>query len=205
MVAALLIEGGNICRNSEGCIGVDPVGGLGELHLIRAEWRAVRLLAPRLVWRTETNDGAHCDQARSLVGDRPIDGAIDRLDVVAIFDARGVPAVGIKALQHILGPGGGGWPVELNKVVIPEIDQLVELQVPRERRGLRGDPLLQVAVGDDGEDTVINHRVSWAVELFGEAALCDRHADAVGESLAERAGGGLNAGGQAELWVPRCE
>ena len=77
--------------------------------------------------------------------------------------------------------------------------------MPRERRGLRGDPLLQVAVRDDGEDTVVNHRVPWAVELCGEAALCDRHTNAVGEPLAERASGGLNAGGQAELWMPWCE
>ena len=93
----------------------------------------------------------------------------------------------------------------MNEVVIPEIDQLAELQVSRERRRFGGDPLLQVAVRDDGEDTVINHRVPWSVELFGEAALCDRHAYAVSESLAERAGGGLDAGGQAELWVPRRE
>ena len=142
MVAALLVEGGNICGNCEGCLWVNPVGGFRELHLVRTEWRAVRLLASRLVWRAETNDGAHCDQARSLVGDRPIDCAIDRLDVVAIFNACGVPAVGIEALQHIFRPGGGGWPVELNEVVIPEVDQLAELQVPRERCGFGGDPLL---------------------------------------------------------------
>ena len=42
----------------------------------------------------------------------------------------------------------------------------------------------------------------WAVELFCEATLCDRHANAVGESLAERARGGLDACGQAKFWVP---
>ena len=41
MVAALLIEGGNIGRYRKGCLWVNPVGGLGELHLIRAEWCAV--------------------------------------------------------------------------------------------------------------------------------------------------------------------
>ena len=74
--------------------------------------------------------------------------------------------------------------------------------MPRKRCGLSGDPLLQVTVGDDGEDAVVNDRVPWAVELLGEAALCDCHTNAVGEPLAEWAGGGLNAGGQAELWVP---
>ena len=75
----------------------------------------------------------------------------------------------------------------------------------RERRGFRGDPLLKVTVGDDREDAVVNDGVPWAVELFGEAALCDGHTDAVREPLAEWAGGGFDAGGEAELWVPRRE
>ena len=45
--------------------------------------------------------------------------------------------------------------------------------------------------------------MAWAVELLGEAALCDRHADAIGEALSEWASGGLHARGQAELWVAR--
>ena len=49
VIAALLIEGGNIGRYDKRCVGVNAVGGLGELHLIRAEWRAVRLLTPRLI------------------------------------------------------------------------------------------------------------------------------------------------------------
>ena len=203
MIAALLIEGGNISRHCKGRLWVNAVGGLRELHLVRTERCAVRLLAPRLVRRTKADDGSHCDEAWSLIGNRPINGAIDRLDVVAILNASGVPAVRVKTLEHIFGPGGRGWPIELNKVVVPEVDQLAELQVPRERRGLRGDPLLKIAIRDDGEDAVVNDGVSWAVELLGEAALCDRHTNAVREPLAEWAGGGLDAGGQAELWVPR--
>ena len=41
VIAALLIEGGNIGRHCKGCLWVNTVGGLGELHLIWAEWRAV--------------------------------------------------------------------------------------------------------------------------------------------------------------------
>ena len=102
VIAALLIEGGNISRHCKGRLWVNAVGGLGELHLIRTERCAVRLLAPRLVRRTKADDGSHCDEARSLVGNCPINGAIDRLDVVAILNASGVPAIRVEALQHIL-------------------------------------------------------------------------------------------------------
>ena len=74
--------------------------------------------------------------------------------------------------------------------------------MPRERCRLGGNPLLQVAVGDDGEDAVINDGVPWAVELFSESALRNRHADTIREALAEWAGGCFNASGQSELWVP---
>ena len=42
-----------------------------------------------------------------------------------------------------------------------------------------------------------------ALERGGEAALGHGHADGVGDALAERAGGGLDAGGVAELGVTR--
>ena len=68
-----------------------------------------------------------------------------------------------------------------------------------ERCRLGGDSLLQVAVGDDREDAVVDHRVSRSVELCGEAPLGDRRADAVRKPLAERTGGRLHAGRESEL------
>ena len=65
---------------------------------------------------------------------------------------------------------------------------------------LGGDALLQVAVGHDpvrrGGRSIV---VAGPVELGGEAALGDGHADRVGEALAERPGRRLDAGRQAVL------
>ena len=59
-----------------------------------------------------------------------------------------------------------------------------------ERDRLLADAFHQVAVGGDHVGLVIDHVVA---ELGGEMPLGDRHADRVGEALAERAGGGLDA------------
>jgi len=63
--------------------------------------------------------------------------------------------------------------------------------VARERNRLLADALHEVAVRRDDIGAVIDHV---GAEFRGEMALRDRHADRVGEALAERAGGGLHAG-----------
>ena len=48
---------------------------------------------------------------------------------------------------------------------------------------------------------MIDHRVAGAIEARREMRFGDRHADRVGETLAERPGGGLDAGGFASFGV----
>ncbi len=67
-----------------------------------------------------------------------------------------------------------------------------------------GDALLDVAVGDDRVDEVVERRLARrgvGVEQAALAARGHRHADGVAEALAERAGGGLHAGRQPVLGV----
>ena len=71
---------------------------------------------------------------------------VDRVEVVAVDDALGLPAVGGEARGHVLGPGHLRRSVELDEVVVVEDDELAEAQVPRQARGLGGDALLEVAV-----------------------------------------------------------
>ena len=72
-----------------------------------------------------------------------------------------------------------------------------------ERGGLVRDALHQVAVAGDHEGAVVDDLVPRAVEARGEVPLGERHADGVGEALAERPGGGLDARGVAVLGVAR--
>ena len=83
--------------------------------------------------------------------------------------------------------------VDRDLVVVVEVDELAEPEVAGDRRGLGRDALHQVAVGADRVDAVVDDLVARAVEALGEEALGDRHADAVREALAERAGRRLDA------------
>src|ERR1035437_3011559 len=77
--------------------------------------------------------------------------------------------------------------------------------MPRQRRGLGGDPLLKVTIGADGVHEMIDQVVARPVELSREAALGNRHPDAVRESLAERSGGPLDTLGMSMLGVAGSE
>ena len=67
---------------------------------------------------------------------------------------------------------------------------LLSLQMAGERDRLLADAFHQVAVGGEHVGAMIDDVLA---ELGGEMPLGDRHADRVGEALAERAGGGLDA------------
>ena len=123
--------------------------------------------------------------------------------VLAVLDTLGVPAVGVEAGQHVLRPGHRGGAVELDVVVVVERDQLAQPEVAGEAGGLGGDALLEVAIGAEGVGPVVDDLVAGPVELGGQPALGDGHAHRVGEALAQRAGGGLDARGHAELGVAR--
>ena len=84
--------------------------------------------------------------------------------------------------------------VDGDVVVVPEQHQLVELEVTGERDGLMADAFHQAAVAAEHIGEVV---LQIAAELFFQLALGNRHADGIGNTLAERAGGGFDAGGMA--------
>ena len=137
-------------------------------------------------------------EGRSSVRARRMAASIAPTSVPSLT-RQGVPAVGAEAVQDVLAEGHRRRAVELDLVVVVEHHQLAEAEVPGEAGGLRRDPLLEVAVGADGVGPVVDDLVARPVELRGEAALGDGHADGVGHALAQRTGGRLHARRHAEL------
>ena len=133
------------------------------------------------------------------VGDRRVDG----VDVVAVDSGDDVPAVGLEALRRVVDEPGRDRAVDRDAVVVVDRDQLVELPGAGERAGLVADPFHQAAVAEEHVGVVVDDVVAVAVELGGEELFRERHADGVGEALAERAGRRLDAGRDAELGMAR--
>ena len=85
--------------------------------------------------------------------------------------------------------------------MVIEADELTETQRPRQRTGFVGDPLHQTAIAHKHPGIVIDNVVAGTVKLRRQRALGNRHADGVGQPLAKRAGGCLDAGSIAVFRV----
>ena len=124
--------------------------------------------------------------------------------VVGPVDGLHVPAVGLVARPHVLGERDVGVVLDRDPVGVVDDGQVAEPLHPGDGRGLGAHALLDVAVAAQRVDVVVERgravgRVG--VEQAALAAGGHRHADRVADALAERAGGGLDAGGVAVLRV----
>ena len=82
---------------------------------------------------------------------------------------------------------------ERDEVVVVEDDELAELEVAGERDRFLADAFHQVAVAADAVGEVVDDRLVVAVVDGAEMRFGDRHADGVGDALAERPGRRLDA------------
>ena len=176
---------------------------LGERHFLHSERAAVRGRGPGLVRGPVSDRRPHGDDRGPLLlrdggPDRRVDGIQIR---VAVLDAQHLPAVRLVPAQDVFREGLRGWAVERDVVVVVEIRELAELQVPRERPRLRRDALHQVPVSHEGESPVVDDFVARPVVALGEEPLRDRHAHGVGRALAERPRRRLDAWRQVRLGV----
>src|SRR5665213_2194312 len=111
---------------------------------------------------------------------------IDRREIVAVRDRLDVPAIGLKAARAILGKCDVGSSRQRHTVVVIEVDQLAELQMARERRGLRRDALHQVTVTDDPVGEMVDDLEAGAIVRGSQMRLGYRQTHAVAEALAQR-------------------
>ena len=154
--------------------------------------------------RAETDCRADVDDVRLVLdGLRDFDGFVNRFNVVAIVHDLNVPAVGFVTLGAVFGEGDGGVAFDRNMVVVVQVKNVVELQMAGQRRRFARDAFHQIAVGDDAEDCVVDDLMSGAVEIGREIFLGHRHANPVGETLAQRAGRRFDAVGVAIFAMAR--
>ncbi|CNV47090.1 Uncharacterised protein [Mycobacterium tuberculosis] len=174
-------------------------------HLVVAQRRAVRLAGVHQVRRRIADDGAQRDE-RGPVGDRLRigDGLLDADDVLTALNLLHVPAVRAVAGRGVLTQRDVGVVLDRDLVAVVEHDEVAQLLDRGQRRRLRGHPFFDVTVGGDDIDVVVEGagaRFGVRVEQAALVARGHRHPDRRRQSLPQRAGGDLNAGGVAELRV----
>ncbi len=191
--------------------GVQTHRGLGGRGLLGAQRGAVDLAAVLLAGRGPADDGPQGDEGRpaGLLAGRTQRG-VQRGHVLHVGTGRGpvdllhVPAVRPVARHHVLGLGDLGVVLDGDVVVVVEDDQVAQLLVTGQGTGLVADALLQVAVGGDDPDRVVEGALTGSGLRVEQAALTaggHGHAHGVAQALAERTGGGLHARGVPVLGV----
>ncbi len=143
--------------------------------------------------------GRRAEADPGLAGDQPRLGAVgfgrrqrlrNRLGIVPV-DGKGGPARGLEAGDLVFAGREAGRAVNRDAVIVEQHDQLAEPEVARERDRLLADALHQAAVAGDHPGVMIDDRVAQAgiQKAFGE-----RHANGIGEPLAERSRRRLDTG-----------
>ena len=171
----------------------------GGGHFLVAQSRAMGGRGALLVGGAEADDGLAGDQHR-LAGH--LGGGKCRGDLggVVAVDARHGPAGGGEAGQLVGRVGQRNLAVDRDAVVVPQDDQIVELQVAGQRDGLLGNAFHQAAVAGQRIGLVAHQIIA---EAGIQVALGHGEAHGVGEALPQGAGGRLDAGGVAIFGVAR--
>ncbi|MNQ60098.1 hypothetical protein D3C85_743670 [compost metagenome] len=176
--------------------------GGGDLGI--AQRSAVALFLAGLVRRAEADGGLAADQGRPRgFGAGGLDGGLDLVGVVAVDVADHLPAVGLEALRRVVGEPALDFAVDGDAVVVVEGDQLAQAQGTGQRADFMADAFHHAAVAEEGVGEVVDDGVARTVELRAQHLLGDGETDRVGNALAQRASGGLDARGVAVFRVAR--
>ena len=125
------------------------------------------------------------------------------IGVMAVDGRDDVPAIGLEALRRIVGEPAFDMAVDGDAVVVPEGDQLAQPPGAGQRTGFVRDAFHQAAVAEEDVGAMVDDLVARTVEFVGQQLFRHRHADGVGDALAERSGGGLDPRRVAVFRVPR--
>lgn len=123
--------------------------------------------------------------------------------MVAVLNDLDVPAVGLVALGNILSEGNVGVTVNGNVVVIVDADEVAELEVASQRRGLARDTLHQATITEEAVGVVVNQVEARLVEGGGSVSLGHSQTNSIADTLTQRASGDLDTGSIVSLGVAR--
>ena len=142
--------------------------------------------------------GDHGRQGGFLL--RQFNGREDCILIVPVYGLN-VPAGGFEARALIFGSGNVGFAVNGDFVVIPQNDQLAQLQVTSQGDRFLTNPFHQAAVACDHVCIVIDQLAS---KTRGKPLFSHGETNGIGDALPQRPSGGLDAFGVAILRVSRC-
>src|SRR5262245_10481956 len=155
------------------------VGTLRQPDLFLAQRFAVRRTRVLLVRRAVGDVTVDDDQGRSIARalERP-ERALEHLEIIGVADARDVPPEPDDARGHIIAVRQRRVALDGYVIVVVDPTEVVEFEVSCQRGGLAGDPFHHAAVAAQSVYVVVEQIEPRTIEVAGQPALGDGHADA---------------------------
>ena len=209
LLGAALAQLAGVCDDLvvdvEAALRIEAQDLLGGSNFVIAQRSAMNAAGIHLIRGRVADDGLHADEGRALglclCG---LDGLLNSYDVFAGFDRLDVPAVGLVAGDHVFVESNIRIVLNRDAVIVPEDNQVAQLLRTRQGRGLSGYALLQVTIGSDGVDVVVEGRLAGRCLWIEKPALlsCGHgHAHGGSQALAKGASGDFHAIGVVHLRV----
>src|SRR5690606_13330940 len=113
-----------------------------------------------------------------------------------------VPAVAFEAARGVIGKPRINLAVDGDAAVIVEDNELGQRKRTRQRADLVRDAFHEAAIAYKYVGEVVDDVMTFAIDLLGHQRFGQGHAHRVGDTLPQRTGRGLDAGGDADFRVP---
>ena len=165
----------NVLIDVEMLLGIEAEDFLGGSDLVFTQGSTVDTAGVHLVGRWVADDRLDANKRwAGGFGAGGFSGSFEGLNVFAGFHGLHVPAIGLVALDHVLVEGNIRIVLNRDAVVIPKDDEVAQLLGACEGRCFSGDAFLQVTVGGDDVDEVIERRLAGGSGAIEKPALLAR-------------------------------
>lgn len=194
----------DLLGNGEALLGVEAELLLELLDVISLEGRTVDTVGT-LVLGAETNGGLQLDDGGLVLALLGLgNGLLNAVKVVVtVTDDQDLPAIRLVSLDDVLSEGAVGVTVNGDVVVIVDGNQVAELEVTGQGRGLTRDTLHQATITEEAVCVVVDQVEAVLVEGGASLSLGNGKTNSVGNTLTERSSGDLDTGGVVRLGVTR--
>lgn len=194
----------DLLGNGEALLGVEAELLLELLDVVGLEGRAVDTVGALLLG-AETNGGLQLDDGGLVLALLGLgNGLLNAVEVVVtVADDEDLPAVRLVSLDNVLSEGAVGVTVNGDVVVVVDGNQVAELEVTSQGRGLGGDTLHQATVTEEAVCVVVDKVEVLLVEGGASLSLGNGKTNSVGDTLSEGTSGDLDTRGVVGLGVTR--
>ena len=189
----LAVEGEHLLWYVERLLGGPAERFFGQPHFLHTQRLTVRLFAALFVGAA-VGDVRVADDKMRLPGGglRGLEGGVNGIEIVSVNFLH-LPAVSAEARGHIFREGDVRRTLDGDLIIIVEIDEVIQPEMPRQRCRLVRGAFHHLTIGDKGVDLMLEDGETGFIEARGKVFLRYRHAHAVGEALSQRPGGRLDA------------